>query len=140
MIPGDGSPAFQINAPGAQYTFVNGINNQGTVVGYYLGTDTLPYGFTYAGGTFTLIPTGPAIPRATNNLGDITGEHTLSSAAFSPMGINNSGIIVGNGLASGIVKIGASQFTYQFSGQRPLLLTTSTTRTSREHLCDSQRP
>ncbi|SRR5579884_2223620 len=180
VIPGNGSPPFQINVPGAQQTFVNGINNQSTVVGYYLGADNLPHGFTYSGGTFTPTTAGPSFAAAINNAGDITGtsynpatsayagffirngvettfqapvtpglrtfpsgindldqiavgieapvgrgvysgflrqpDGSFQSLDFAPAAINNSGVIVGTGLESDIVKIGASEFTYEFPG------------------------
>jgi hypothetical protein len=44
-----------VNFPGARQTFLTGINNVGTIVGDYLGSDNHFHGFKLKNGTFTTI-------------------------------------------------------------------------------------
>jgi len=92
LIPGSGGSPVQITVPGAQYTQVTGINNQGTVVGYYFGTDNLIHGFSHAGGTFTPVTAGPyTYTEGINNSGDIIGY-------YSSVGDTATGFLLKNGV------------------------------------------
>jgi hypothetical protein len=65
-----------IDFPGSNETYVNGINNVGEIVGYYLDSRNAFHGFVLDGGIFTSID-GPG------------GDYT------DILGINNAGQIVG---------------------------------------------
>ena len=43
----------QVNGPGALHTFVNGINDHGQIVGWYVDPDFTGHCFTYYKGIFT---------------------------------------------------------------------------------------
>jgi uncharacterized membrane protein len=109
-----------IDYPGASETIVNGINNNGGAVGFYLTSGTL-HGFLLSGGIFTTIDyPGAYLTNAEgiNNEGDIVGTYCLiespcNTAGFllhdgiwttisvpgslytNVHGINNNGDIVG---------------------------------------------
>jgi len=70
-----------INYPGAAQTDISGINNLGTMIGYYVDTGGLDHGFIYQHGRFT--------PFNDSNAGTLKGQGTLGS------GINDFGTAVG---------------------------------------------
>jgi hypothetical protein len=73
LLPRNGAPPIQIDYPGATDTYVQGINNQGAVVGYAFNSTTI-VGFTEIGGTFTPVTAGAlTYSDGINNNGDITG-------------------------------------------------------------------
>ena len=87
-----GSPAFSLSGttytsltyPGAIETHAQGINNAGTIVGYYDDASGDPHGFSLSNGVYTALN----VPGASNTVAQ---------------GINNTGTIVGYDLtASGI--------------------------------------
>jgi hypothetical protein len=97
---------------GDKYTIPAAINAAGEVVGTYSGSNGIPSGFTFSGGTFTHLPNPDALPTAINNSGTITG--ILDEGAFvdvagtitpfsagptavstNPTAINAGGAIVG---------------------------------------------
>jgi hypothetical protein len=117
VIPANGSAPFQITYPGASGTYVGGINNQDTVVGYAL-TGITYVGFTYNGGSFNTLAVGRfTYASGIDNHGDVTGYFgTLDESAtgflirngvlynFSvpgypystfPVAVNDSGQVVG---------------------------------------------
>jgi hypothetical protein len=100
----------------------NGTNNSGTIVGQFLDGNNWPHNFLYAGGSFTTIDVPGASSnwgaKGINDYGDIVGSYgddtgrpgfLYSGGIFTPinvpgvvdgcwtvpMGINNSGAIVG---------------------------------------------
>jgi hypothetical protein len=73
LIPANGGPPVQIKYPGAPYTFVYGINDQGVAVGSAFNGKTY-VGFTEKNGSFTTFEVGTyTFPGGINNHGDITG-------------------------------------------------------------------
>jgi len=179
VIPANGTPPIQVKNPAAQYTLVNGINNAGTLAGYYFGNDNLIHGFTYSAGTYTPVDVASyTYLFDINNKGDLTGYYSnigisatgfliqggstvtfalpgypldtfgtglndsdqvvgyfgsvqsgflrqsdgsFQTFDFPAQGINNSGIIVGNGggpnnTSLGMVRIGGTEYTFSFPG------------------------
>jgi hypothetical protein len=91
VIPANGMPPMQIKNAAAQYTEVNGINNTGTVAGYYFGTDNLLHAFTYSAGTYTPVSAGPyTYLFGINNRGDLTGY-------YSNAGLTATGFLIQGG-------------------------------------------
>jgi len=91
IIPANGMPPVQIKNAAAQYTEVHGINNAGTVAGFYLGTDSLLHAFTYSAGTYTPVSAGPyTYLYGINNRGDLTGY-------YSNMGLTATGFLIQGG-------------------------------------------
>ena len=104
-------PNTNISFQGAE-TVARGINNSGTVVGFYTaGTSGAYEGFVYSNGTYSTIDsgTGSTIPVAINDSGEIVGRDASgwfeyvngvftqhSNTKFIPTGINNAGTIVGS--------------------------------------------
>ncbi|MBV9761058.1 MAG: hypothetical protein JO340_10885 [Acidobacteriaceae bacterium] len=90
VIPANGGAPVQIKYPGAQYTYVNGINNQGTVTGFAF-TGTSIVGFTENGGTFTTLNTAFSLTFAQgiNNNGDIAGWWSPASGGATAFFIKN---------------------------------------------------
>lgn len=77
VIPANGMPPVQIKNTAAQYTLVNGINNAGTLAGYYLGADNFLHAFTYSAGTYTPVSAGAyTYLYGVNNSGDLTGYYS----------------------------------------------------------------
>ncbi len=75
----DGATYTTIEVPGAYTTTPTGINNEGQIVGRYMGKSAVPHGFLRsADGKYTTF--------------DVPG----SALGTSPTGINNGGVIVGN--------------------------------------------
>src|SRR5579872_6835491 len=110
-----------LDYPGVTETTLTGINNSGTIVGYYSATDTSPYHsfMSLADGTFVDVdPPGAfaGYANGVNNLGTISGtwsdSHTtypyirsadgtyssfdiLGATSITSGGINDSGEVVG---------------------------------------------
>ncbi len=75
-----------IDFPGAQFTYAEGVNASGQVVGSYLGRDNTRHGFLFSGGTYTSFdPPGALLTDAyaINNSGQIVGRFQTSSTTFS---------------------------------------------------------
>jgi probable HAF family extracellular repeat protein len=83
-----------IDYPGAVFTDVRGVNNNGQIVGYAWLADEVPFGFVYAGGNYTRLPAGPG--------GEATSAH----------GINDHGVVVGSAPVNGV----GAGFIYDSSG------------------------
>jgi uncharacterized protein (TIGR03437 family) len=124
-----------ISVPGALETCARSINDNGLIVGWYLGADEADHGFLYSAGTFTSIDVPNAADTTAsgiNNLGQIVGtyhdknfnshgflfDHGTFTTIDAPgsakpqpqytelLGINNRGQIVGNYLASPSLGVG----------------------------------
>lgn len=106
VIPANGGPPVQIKYPGASYTYVNGINNQGTVTGFAF-TGTSIVGFTENGGAFTPVTTGAPFTysEGINNQGDITGW-------LSQTGDSATGFLIKNGVQTNFSVPGNPLNTY----------------------------
>jgi probable HAF family extracellular repeat protein len=77
-----GSTFKSIDFPGAVGTTAIGINDSGTISGYFTDASNLSHGFIYSGNTFTQVDIAGAsqteIAHIKNN-GRITGEYTDSN-------------------------------------------------------------
>ena len=79
----DGTDFFDVDVPGAAFTFVQDINDWGQMAGFYVGDNGNTHGFVFAEGNFYTIeaPTGVgAIPGTVevtgiNNLGQVVGTY-----------------------------------------------------------------
>jgi hypothetical protein len=83
----------QIDYPGGSNTVLTGINDSGTIVGYYLDASNNYQGFQLEAGTFTSIAYPGAtstMPEDINNLGRITGAYDVN-------GGNTNGFVLLNG-------------------------------------------
>jgi hypothetical protein len=119
-----------IKAPGATYTGPIGINDIGTIVGFYYTVPSIPAsynGFVFSNGTYTTMtaPGGQTIPYGINNAGQIVGQSGNGGFLYSggnftsigvpgavgtqPYGINDLGQIVGQYENNGI-------FSFLYSG------------------------
>jgi probable HAF family extracellular repeat protein len=125
-----------IDVPGALETVLNGINDSGTIVGWYVDENSnsgSAQGLTYSGGTFTTLNFPEAVSTYTwgiNNAGQIVGFYLDSSnvshafvysgGVFAELvgmgcknsqayGINNHGSIVGS------CNNGTEAFVYSYS-------------------------
>jgi probable HAF family extracellular repeat protein len=68
--------------PGALKTYVNGISNDGKIVGTWYDNSNFPHGFVWQGGVFTDIqlPTDPAVYlEGINDSGQIVGEYAFDT-------------------------------------------------------------
>ncbi len=111
VIPAGGGAPIQIVAPGSQLTSVGGINNQGTLAGFYFGNDNTIHGFTYSGGTYTPVSAGSnglTYPVGINNQGDVAGYFLTNPNG--PSGY--SGFLDKGGVITHIVFPGYPQDTY----------------------------
>src|ERR1700730_1278921 len=89
--------------PGSSQTYVTGVSNTGTVLGYYLDSSSNAHGFSMASGQFTAIddPDGTnTIPTGANSSGTVVGyffssslnswqAFSYSNGAFTTIGPNN---------------------------------------------------
>jgi len=96
-----------INYPGAVTTFPGGINDAGTIAGYWFDSSSIDHGFTLQNGTYTEI----TIPGATrvevlsiNNLGDLVGNYTDSAGV-------PHGFLLKQGVVENIDCIGTGEVT-----------------------------
>jgi probable HAF family extracellular repeat protein len=67
-----------IDPPGSTYTFAEGINKQGQIVGFFQNSNGQEYGFLDSGGTYTTIEfpgSVGTVPRAINDKGQIVGNY-----------------------------------------------------------------
>jgi len=79
-----GQPVL-FQCPGAAFTVAEGINNNGTVVGYYYAQGGPQHGFVYSGGTCTPLNIQGATNTAAmaiNDSGTISGYYTDSASFF----------------------------------------------------------
>jgi probable HAF family extracellular repeat protein len=77
-----GGTFTDLNVPGADGTYAWGINDAGTVAGYYFNSSGF-FGYTYAGGTYTSFSVpGAAITAAydINNAGHMAGQYQMTYA------------------------------------------------------------
>lgn len=90
VIPNSGTPIKIVNPTGSA-TYVTGINNQGTLAGFYLASGGGFNAFTYQAGTYTPVQAGPnPQPSGINNRGDIIGT-------FSTTGDTGTGFLLSGG-------------------------------------------
>ncbi len=91
----DGSKITTINAPsGPNTVFAQGINNNGRVVGFYVGTDGQDHGFTAnANSAVNGVLTGT--PIADPKIPAVPGEPGATFVFSQILGINDHGIAVG---------------------------------------------
>jgi hypothetical protein len=94
-----------IDAPGANLTIVNGVNNSGQAVGIYGPGSSANQGFVEQGGVFANL--NASVAQGINNLGEIVGinsngaflerngSYTMLNGIDHPQGINNLDVIVG---------------------------------------------
>jgi hypothetical protein len=90
-------PVIDPTAGSSSNTFLQGINNAGVTVGYYIGSDNLGHGFVDASGNFTVL-------KVNRSVG--------CTCAFS---ISNNGVIAGTILAHNGVAHGFALRAYRFS-------------------------
>jgi RHS repeat-associated protein len=97
LIPGYAATSYSyiiLDVPGASFTFANGINNIGQVVGNFETSSGTSGSFLYNAGIYTILPNAPGstniIARGINDAGQIAGT------AFNPTG--NVGFLYTNGL------------------------------------------
>ena len=103
LCPSAGSATYvftTIDYPGALFTDVRGVNNNGQIVGYASFDTVHFFTFVYSGGAFTRLPAGPS------------GEDTAAD------GINDPGAIVGTAEAFGIPGVTQQAFIYDSTGYR----------------------
>ena len=94
-----------LNFPGATFTFANGINDIGEIVGFYVDNSGKDHGFLYSGGSYTTI------------------DNPLGTNGTEAFGINDMGEIVGayidsTGLAHGFLATTATMITSPTSVQQ----------------------
>jgi uncharacterized membrane protein len=97
------APNTSISYPGGLYTIAYDINDAGTIVGIYFGSDDNEHGFIYTGGSYSTFPdplaTG-SLPTGINDVGEIVGENgngqsfTYSGGNYQviqdPQGVNGT--------------------------------------------------
>ena len=113
-----GQPLSTFDAPDSTQTLITGINQDGSFVGYYTGTNHLQHGFLVAEGAFTTIDAPPASgpppfaitqALAINSRGDIlvlsgnfaTGDqqyYVLSDGTYNPFQIAGAQFIEATGI------------------------------------------
>lgn len=88
-----GSNFASVKFPGAMQTFLGGINNFGTIVGEYLGSDNHFHGFKLKNGQFTSIHPNGAVDTFVSGIND----SGVIVGAFNTGGVDNHGFVDVNG-------------------------------------------
>lgn len=88
-----GSGFASVNFPGARQTFLGGINNFGTIVGEYIGSDNHFHGFKLKNGQFTAIHPNGAVDTFVSGIND----SGVIVGTFNTGGVDNHGFVVQNG-------------------------------------------
>ena len=106
-VPGSASQSL-VYPDSKDYTRADGINNSGTIVGDYFGSDGVYHGYTYSGGSFSEPFNLPGFNEKTKK---------FSTSLF---GISNNGSLAGaanpSGSVEGFVQIGSTVFTFYGAG------------------------
>jgi len=92
FLPANGGAPGHIAYPGAAFTYVNGINDQGTIIGSYFNGAHSTFGFTEKNGIYTPFSVGGGdFTEATslNNRGDVTGY-------YATLGVSATGFLIRN--------------------------------------------